>query len=112
MEQRQLEAIFATLSRIERKINTLISGEQTIMTTQAEFDTALTALLAAEATRDAAVTAALNDLIAKVSNNQPVDLSAELAQIATLQTNAAALTQTATADDPGATTVPTTPIAS
>lgn len=81
-------------------------------TTQEQFDAALANLLQAEAARDAAVTQALNDLQAKISAGAPVDLSAELAQITTLQTNAAALTQTATADDPGPTTVPTTPIAS
>lgn len=79
------------------------------MTSQAQFDTALANLLAAEAARDAAVTQALNDLIAKVDAGETIDLSAELAQITTLQTNAAAITQTASADDPGPTAVPTTP---
>lgn len=79
------------------------------MTTQQQFDDALTALIAAEAARDAAVTAALNDLIAKVAAGNTTNLDAELAQVLTLQTNAAAITQTATADDPGPTTVPTTP---
>ena len=81
------------------------------MTTQAEFDASLDALIAAEAARDAAVTQALTDLEAKIAAGTvttPTDFSAELAKIATLQTNAAAITATATADDPGPTVVPTT----
>lgn len=82
--------------------------------TQAQLDAGLSALLTAEAARDAAVTSALNDLIAKVaagSVTTPADFTAELAQITTLQQNAAALTQTATTEDPGPTVVPTTPTA-
>jgi hypothetical protein len=100
-EHRILETIIEQLIRIER--NTEI-----IMTTQAQFDTAFDALIAAEAARDAAVTQALNDLIAKVAAGNTTDLSAELAQVATLQANAAAITSEATADDPGPTVVPTT----
>jgi endonuclease III len=104
MLENRLEEIIERLTRIER-------NQEKMMTTQAEFDAALAALLSAEAARDAAVTQALNDLTAKVAAGETIDLSAELAQITTLQANAAALTQTATADDPGPTVVPTTPIA-
>lgn len=84
----------------------------TTAVTRDQFDAALAALLQAEATRDAAVIQALNDLAAKVAAGTittPEDFTAELATVTTLATNAAALTQTATADDPGPTTVPTTP---
>jgi hypothetical protein len=84
----------------------------TTAVTRDQLDAAITSLLQAEAARDAAVTQALNDLVAKVASGTvvtPEDFSAELAQITTLQTNAAALTQTATADDPGPTTVPAAP---
>jgi uncharacterized membrane protein len=102
-EHRILETILERLNRIE-------DNTEKIMTTQAEFDAALDTLIAAEAARDAAITAALNDLIAKVSAGTvtPADFSAELAQVATLQANAAAITQTATTDDPGPLVVPTT----
>ena len=79
------------------------------MTTQAQFDASLDALIAAEAARDAAVAQALTDLTAKVAAGTvttPADFTAELAKVATLQTNAAAITATATADDPGPTVVP------
>jgi hypothetical protein len=85
----------------------------TTAVTREQFDAALTTLLAAEAVRDAAVTQALKDLDDKIAAGTvvtPADFTAELAQITTLQTNAAALTQTATAADPGPTTVPTTPV--
>jgi len=85
----------------------------TTAVTRSQFDAALAALLQAEATRDAAVTQALNDLLAKIAAGTittPEDFTAELTTVTTLQTNAAALTQAATADDPGPTTVPTTPI--
>jgi len=84
----------------------------TTAVTREQFDAALTALLAAEATRDAAVTQALKDLAEKIAAGTvvtPADFTAELAQITTLQANAAAITQTATAADPGPTSVPTTP---
>lgn len=102
-----LELIAITiLFRMENRIMS------TTPVTREQFDAGLAALLQAEATRDAAVTSALNDLIAKVQSGTvpPEDFAAELANITTLQTNAAALTQQATADDPGPTTVPTTPV--
>lgn len=75
--------------------------------TRQEFDAGLTALIAAEAARDAAVTTALTDLIAKINAGTvpPEDFTAELNQVLALQQAAAALTQTATSDDPGPTTV-------
>ena|ERR1035437_1033479 len=99
-EHRILEEILERLTHVEH-------NQEKLMTTQAQFDTAFTTFIAAEATRDAAVTSALNDLIAKVAAGNTADLSAELAQLATLQANAAAITATATADDPGPTVVPT-----
>jgi len=105
------------LNRALRELHQLREELHTMSTsivTRAQFDAALTALLQAEAARDAAVTQALKDLAAKIAAGTvvtPEDFSAELAQVATLQTNAAALTQTATADDPGVTTVSTTPAA-
>lgn len=80
--------------------------------TRDQLDAAIAQLLQAEATRDQAVLTALTDLQAKIAGGTvtPDDFSAELATITTLATNAASLTQTATADDPGPTTVPTTPI--
>lgn len=81
----------------------------TTAVTKDQFDAALATLLAAEAARDAAVIQAITDLQAKVASGQPIDLGAELANVLTLTTNAAAITQTATAADPGPTTVPTTP---
>lgn len=89
--------IFRELHQIRKEIYTM----STTAVTRDQFDAALAALLQAEATRDAAVTTALNDLIAKVGSGgvtTPEDFAAELAQVATLQANAAALTQTATAD--------------
>jgi hypothetical protein len=94
---------------ILRLLRLILQNQETEMTTQEQFDAALTALIAAEAARDAAVTAALTDLIAKVAAGNTTNLDAELAQVLTLQTNAASITATATADDPGPTTVPTTP---
>ena len=81
------------------------------MANENALDTALSALITAEATRDAVVTQALNDLIAKANSGENIDIPAELAKIATLQANAAAITQAATAADPGPTTIPTQPIA-
>lgn len=92
-----------------RLLRLILQNQEKEMTTQQQFDDALTSLIAAEAARDAAVTAALNDLIAKVAAGNTTNLDAELAQVLTLQTSAAAITATATADDPGPTTVPTTP---
>jgi hypothetical protein len=92
-----------------RLLRLIFINQEKMMTTQEQFDAALTSLIAAEAARDAAVTSALNDLIAKVAAGNTTNLDAELAQILTLQTNAAAITATATADDPGPTTVPTEP---
>jgi hypothetical protein len=91
------ESINRRLDSIERTLNT--------MTTKEEFDAALQKLLQAEAARDAAVLQSLTDLQAKIAAGQQVDLSAELASIITLQNNAAAITQAATADDPGPTDV-------
>jgi hypothetical protein len=99
------------LHEIVGRIKGLQSNQESLMTTQAELDASLDALIAAEAARDAAVTQALTDLEAKIAAGTvttPTDFSAELAKIATLQTNAAAITATATADDPGPTVVPTT----
>ena len=87
----------------------------TTAVTRDQLDAALANLLQAEAARDAAVIKALNDLAAKVAAGTvttPEDFTAELATVTTLVTNAAALTQTATAADPGPTTVPTTPVES
>lgn len=85
----------------------------TAAVTREQFDAALTTLLEAEAKRDATVTTALKDLADKIAAGTvvtPADFAAELAQVQTLQTNAAALTQTATAADPGPTVVPPTPV--
>jgi hypothetical protein len=101
--------VLLKLENIERTILHM----STTAVTRDQFDAGLQALISAEAARDAAVTTALNDLIAKVDAGTvttPEDFSAELAQITTLQTNAAAITATATADDPGPTTVPTAPV--
>ena len=98
------------LTRIESEIHKMADT----IVSRKDLDAAIANLLAAEAARDQAVTTALNDLGAKIAAGEvttPEDFSAELAQITTLQSNAAALTATATADDPGPTTVPTTPIA-
>lgn len=99
------------ICRIEERVNQIYEVVK-MSVTQAQLDAGLSALLTAEAARDVAVTSALNDLIAKVNAGSvpPADFTAELAQIATLQANAAALTQTATTDDPGPTVVPTTPV--
>lgn len=86
----------------------------TTAVTRDQFDQALQALLAAEATRDQVVLAALNDLKAKVAAGAvvtPEDFTNELATVSALYENAAAITQTATVDDPGPTTVPVEPIA-
>jgi hypothetical protein len=104
-EQTDHEMLHEILGRIKG----LELNQEKLMTTQAQFDAALAALLTAEAARDAAVTQALNDLIAKVNSGEQIDLSAELAEVASLQSNAAAITQTATADDPGPTTVAQAP---
>jgi hypothetical protein len=106
-------SVHARLGRIEVVQNQILEVVK-MSVTQAQFDTGLAALQAAEAARDAAVTAALNDLVAKVAAGTvatPADFTAELAIITTLQANAAALTQLATTDDPGPTAVPSTPIA-
>jgi hypothetical protein len=99
------------LHEVLRRTEWILKLEGKIMTTQAEFDASLDALIAAEAARDAAVTQALNDLMAKVAagNVNPTDFAAELAKVATLQTNAANITAQASADDPGPTVVPVTP---
>jgi hypothetical protein len=107
--------ILEELGRVHWTVHQLREELQKMSTTAVtrdQFDAALSALLAAEAARDAAVTQALTDLIAKVSAGSvtPADFAAELAQVQTLQANAAALTQTATADDPGPTVVPSTPV--
>jgi hypothetical protein len=106
-------SVHARLGRIEVVQNQILEVVN-MSVTQAQFDTGLAALQATEAARDAAVTAALNDLAAKVAAGTvatPADFTAELAIITTLQANAAALTQLATTDDPGPTAVPSTPIA-
>ena len=87
----------------------ILENQEKQMTTQEQFDAALQALIAAEATRDAAVTQALTDLLAKVTAGTTVDMTTELNQVLALQQAAAAITQTATADDPGPTTVETSP---
>ncbi len=98
------------INQLREQVKTM----STTIATRADLDAGIDALLAAEAARDAVVTKALNDLTAKIASGvvtTPADFTAELAKIATLQTNAATLTSTATADDPGPITVPTTPIA-
>jgi ABC-type transporter Mla subunit MlaD len=103
-ENRILEEIREQLTRIER-------NTEKIMATQADLDTAISNLTAAEAARDAAVSQAFTDLLAKIAAGQvttPADFTAEVTALQTLQTNAAAITATATADDPGPTVVPTT----
>jgi hypothetical protein len=99
------------LHEILRRLEGVERMENTIMTTQAEFDSSLDALIAAEAARDAAVTQALTDLSAKVAAGTvtPANFATELAKVQTLQTNAAAITATATADDPGPTVITPTP---
>ena len=93
------------LHEILGRIKGLEYNQEKLMTTQAEFDASLDALIAAEATRDAAVTQALTDLPAKIAAGSvtPADFATEMAKVQTLQTNAAAITATATADDPGPT---------
>jgi phage shock protein A len=103
-----LEHINHSLRHLQSTVERIEKNTERTMTTQSQFDAALSALITAEAVRDAAVTAALNDLIAKVNSGNTDDLSAELAEIATLQSNAAAITATASGDDPG-TTVITSP---
>lgn len=100
--------MFWELHQLREELHEMSSS----IVTRAQFDAALANLLTAEAARDAAVTQALTDLLAKIAAGTvvtPEDFTAELATITTLQANAAALTQTATADDPGPTTVPTAP---
>ena len=103
--------ILAALNRVARDLHTLkyeVWKMSTTAVTKDQLDAALQNLLQAEAARDAAVTQALTDLQEKISAGgvpTPADFAAELAIITTLQTNAAALTQTATADDPGPTAV-------
>jgi hypothetical protein len=112
--ERQLLLMLVGVDRKLHQLREELHTMSTSIVTRDQFDAALISLLAAEAARDAAVTKALTDLIAKVAAGTvttPADFTAELAQVATLQTNAAALTQTATADDPGPTTVPATPAA-
>lgn len=103
------QSVMFQLGRIEAQQKSIL---EVLMTNRADFDAALANLLSAEAARDAVVTTALNDLIAKVTAGTlpPEDFAAELQTVQTLASNAAALTQTATVDDPGPTTVPTTPI--
>lgn len=111
VERRLLEAQNLVL----RQLHTLrreVFQMATTVVTRDQFDAALQNLLAAEAARDAAVTKALSDLVAKVNSGTvttPEDFTAELATITQLQANAAALTQTATADDPGSTNVTAPP---
>lgn len=104
-------------NRVTQGLLTELLEKVQTMSTQAvtrdQFDAALQQLLQAEAARDAAVTKALDDLIAKVNAGTvttPEDFAAELGTVSTLMSNAAAITQTATVDDPGPTDVPTTPI--
>jgi len=105
------------LNRALRELHQLREELHTMSTTavtRAQFDAAFSALQVAEAARDAAVTTALNDLVAKIAAGTvttPEDFTAELAIVTALQANAAALTQSATADDPGPVVVPTTPAA-
>lgn len=111
---RAIVGMLHTITRELRELREEVRIMSSSIVTRAQFDAALTALLAAEAARDAAVTQALNDLLAKIAAGTvttPEDFTAELTQVTTLQSNAAALTQTATADDPGPTTVSPTPAA-
>lgn len=103
----ELRRLNEVVTQIKQEIHTM----STTAVTRDQFDAALKQLLQAEAARDAVVIQALNDLIAKVGSGQitPEDFVAELGSVQTLLTNAATITQTATADDPGPTTVPTTP---
>jgi hypothetical protein len=103
----QIREALETLNRIELRLGRIEQKLEKTMTTQAQFDAALAALITAEGSRDAAITQALTDLIAKVAAGNTTNLDAELAQVLTLQTNAAAITATATADDPGPTVIPT-----
>ncbi len=81
------------LFAILRQLNRL--QETTQMTaTRADLDSAIQLLLAAEATRDAAVSKAIADLAAKVQNgvvSSSSDFAAEVAQLQALQSNAATL---------------------
>lgn len=110
--ERQIAEGFVLVLRELHHLREEVHNMSTSIVTRDQFDAALSSLLEAEAARDAAVTKALNDLIAKVGSGTvtPEDFSAELAQVATLQTNAAALTQTATAEDPGPTDVTAPPV--
>lgn len=104
----ELRRLNEVVIQIKQEIHTM----STTAVTRDQLDAAIQSLLAAEAARDAAVTQALNDLIAKVGAgtvSTPEDFAAELTNVQTLLTNAAAITQLATADDPGPTTVTTTP---
>ncbi len=100
-EHRTLEEIFETVIQIKR-------NTEKIMASQTDLDTAISNLTTAEAARDAAVNQAFTDLLAKIAAGQvttPADFTAEVTALQTLQSNAAAITATATADDPGPTTV-------
>ena len=94
--------------RILHAINRLERNQETMMANQADFDTSLDTLIAAEVSWDAAITKSLTDLMAKVAAGTvttPADMTAELTKIQALQSAAAAITAEATKDDPGPTTV-------
>jgi hypothetical protein len=125
LERLEVNARQATLDRdraagrqeqIERRLHSIertLYKMETTQVTRADLDAGIATLLAAEAARDAAVIKAINDLQAKVAGGSvsPEDFAAELANINTLASNAAALTQTATASDPGPTDVTVPPAA-
>ena len=116
-EHQLLNRILERLDEQQSLLNLILERITTMSTTAVtrdQLDAALNNLLAAEAARDAAVIQALTDLAAKVAAGTvttPEDFTAELATVTTRWpfTNAAARTPTATSDDPGPTTVPTTP---
>jgi hypothetical protein len=112
--ERQLFWILVGVSKQLHQLREELHTMSTSIVTRAQFDAAFAALQQAEAARDAAVTTALNDLVAKIAAGTvttPEDFTAELAIVTALQANAAALTQSATADDPGPVVVPSTPAA-
>lgn len=109
-ETRQILEGFNHLFRELHELRKVVETMSATAVTKDQFDAALAALLAAEATRDAAVIQAIKDLQDKVASGQEINLVDELSKVLTLTTNAATITQTATAADPGPTTVPTTPI--
>lgn len=101
-QHRILEEILERLTRIE-------CNTEKIMASQTDLDAAIASLTTAEAARDAAVNQAFTDLLAKIAAGQvttPTDFTAEVTALQTLAANAAAITATATADDPGPTVVP------